>query len=76
MQKFTWKSRINVSSRKKYVDNIFKNRNNTVNNNNNINSNVDEKTDKEHNPNLPARVQKEQNIFLRVLGLIKKLINY
>ena len=59
------------------VDNIFKNRNNTVNNNNNnINSNVDEKTDKEHNPNLPARVQKKQNIFLRVLGLIKKLINY
>ena len=57
------------------VDNIFKNRNNTVNNNN-INSNVDEKTDKEHNQNLPARVQKKQNIFLRVLGLIKKLIKY
>ena len=56
------------------VDNIFKNRNNTVNNN--ISPNVDEKIDKEHNQNLPVSVQKKQNIFLRVLGFIKKLINH
>lgn len=54
------------------VDNIFKNRNNTVNNN--ISPNVDEKTDEEYNQNLTIRVQK--NIFLRVLGFIKKLINH
>ncbi len=56
------------------VDNIFKNRNNTVNNN--ISPNVDEKIDKEHNQNLPVSVPKKQNIFLRVLGFIKKLINH
>ena len=56
------------------VDNIFKNRNNTVNNN--ISPNVDEKIDKEHNQNLPVRVPKKQSIFLRVLGFIKKLINH
>ena len=54
------------------VDNIFKNRNNTINNN--IRPNVDEETDKEYNPNLPIRVQK--NIFLRILDFIKKLINH
>lgn len=80
-QKIQFRNHLNVNEqnyqeelRKKYnVDNIFKNRNNTINNN--ISPKVEEQLDEEYNQNLSMKVKK-QNIFQRFLNFIKKLINH